>query len=79
MIATLLIAIALVATVSVAAVLSDCGLRWWSAFVSLRRQLKMAKSAAIPALRPPLTVGGTAGFDRSNANRAAIAAFSRAA
>lgn len=43
----LLIATALI----VAGVLADSGLRWWSAFGALRRELKGTGTATLPALR----------------------------
>ncbi len=52
-------------------VLADSGLRWWSAFGRLRRDLKNGNVPALPSLRPVIAVGGHAAFDRSAAGRAA--------
>ena len=51
-------------------VLADSGLRWWSAFGRLRRDLKNGNVPALPSLRPVIAGGHTA-FDRSAAGRAA--------
>lgn len=79
MVVMLLTALASLAAVMVAGVLVDNGLRWWSAFGTLRRELKAEATPLLPSLRPALTTGGCAGFDRAATARPAGAQVSRAA
>ena len=48
--------------------LVDCGLRWWSAFGALRRQLRMESPVACPQRLPSVRCA-SAGFARSTAVR----------
>jgi hypothetical protein len=79
MFALFLIALLTATAVAAAGVLADSGLRWWSAFGALRRELKDGKVPALPALRPTVAIGGNAGFDRSCAARTAKSAINWAA
>ncbi|QPC99690.1 hypothetical protein [Qipengyuania soli] len=66
--------------VAATAVLADSGLRWWSAFGQLRREVaRTAIVAPLPVLRSPTTSGGCSGFDRSPARPVAKVSLSRAA
>ena len=78
MFALFLIALLTATGVVVAGVLADSGLRWWSAFGALRRELK-GDTPALPNLRPAVTVGGYSAFGRGIVARSAEAEFSRAA
>ena len=52
MFALFLTGLFLATAVVVAGVLADSGLRWWSAFGALRRELKGDSAPHLPALRP---------------------------
>ena len=79
MFALFLIALLTATAVVVAGVLADSGLRWWSAFGALRRELKGDTGPLLPNLRPAVTVGGYSAFGRSGAVRTAGGEISRAA
>ncbi len=64
MFALFLIALLTVTAVVVAGVLADSGLRWWSAFGALRRELKGETVPLLPTLRPAVTAGGYSAFGR---------------
>ena len=73
---TALVALTVVATLGV---LADSGLRWWSAFGQLRREVaRTAIVAPLPVLRSSVTSGNCSGFGRATA-RPAQAPISRAA
>lgn len=52
MFALFLTVLLIVTAVVVAGVLADGGLRWWSAFGALRRELKGDTAPRLPSLRP---------------------------
>ena len=70
----------LTATAVVAAgVLADGGLRWWSAFGALRRELKGETTPLLPSLRPAVAKGGYTAFGRCAVTRTGNGDVSRAA
>lgn len=79
MFALFLTALFITAVAVVAGVLADSGLRWWSAFGALRRELKGETAPLLPSLRPTVTAGGYSAFDRCGAITAANSKVSRAA
>ena len=79
MFALFLIALLTATAVVVAGVLADSGLRWWSAFGALRRELKGGTTPLLPNLRPAVTVGGYSAFGRGIVARSADGEISRAA
>ena len=79
MFALFLIALLTATGVVVAGVLADSGLRWWSAFGALRRELKGDTAPLLPTLRPAVTMGGCSAFGRCGTVRTASSEISRAA
>ncbi|MEZ5679922.1 MAG: hypothetical protein R3E14_01350 [Erythrobacter sp.] len=80
MFALFLIALVALTAVAAMAVLADSGLRWWSAFGQLRREVsRTAIVAPLPVLRSSVVSGGCAGFGRSPSRPAPKAVISRAA
>lgn len=80
MFALFLTAVVALTFVAATAVLADGGLRWWSAFGQLRREVaRTAIVAPLPVLRSPITSGAYSGFDRSPVRVATKASVSRAA
>lgn len=73
--------IALLATIALATagVLADSGLRWWSAFGALRREMKAGTTPLLPNLRPASTMGSYSAFDRCGAIGTVTSRISRAA
>ncbi|MBX7483868.1 hypothetical protein [Qipengyuania qiaonensis] len=79
MFALVLIALVIAVMVAATGTLADSGLRWWSAFDALRRDLKGEIVPALPSLRPVAVGSGNAGFDRPCTARAAKGAINCAA
>ena len=79
MFALFLTALLAFAAIAVAGVLTDSGLRWWSAFGALRRELKGDTAPLLPTLRPAVTMGGCSAFGRCGTVRTASSEISRAA
>ncbi len=65
MIAFVLTAVFVIASIATVAVLADCSLRWWSAFTMLRARAKRGYAIDIVSARSPLERGSVNGFDRS--------------
>lgn len=79
MFALLVIALVSIAAIAAMGALADSGLRWWSAFGRLRRDLAMDfQPETAGQLRPALNVGYS-GFGRAGSPRHARRTFSRAA
>jgi hypothetical protein len=79
MFALFLFALLVAIAVATVCVLADSGLRWWSAFGILRRELNNGAAPALPLLRRTVTAGGCAAFDRSGTDRALRAKINCAA
>lgn len=80
MFALFLVALIALAAIAALGVLADSGLRWWSAFGQLRREVaRTATAVPLPDLRPAMTSGGFTGFGRSTVRPATTMAISRAA
>ena len=79
MFALFLTTLFIAAAAIVAGVLADSGLRWWSAFGALRRELKGDAAPMLPNLRPAVAIGGYSGFERSGCARSAGQQITRAA
>ncbi len=79
MFALFLTALLVVTAVAVAGVLADSGLRWWSAFGALRRELKGETVQLLPALRPATSLGTHSAFGRCGAISTVDVKVSRAA
>lgn len=80
MFALFLTAVVALTFVAATAVLADSGLRWWSAFGQLRREVaRTAIVAPLPTLRTPITAGGCSRFDRTVVRPVAKVSLSRAA
>ena len=61
MFAWFLIALVTLTAVAASGVLADSGLRWWSAFGQLRREMKRTSDIAeLPAFRAGIAQGGAA-------------------
>lgn len=78
MFALFLIALLTVIGLASVATLADSGLRWWSAFGQLRRELKDGP-ATLPALRPAYRSHNPLPAARSGGLRASVTGVSRAA
>ena len=52
------------ASVATVLVLADSGLRWWSAFGTLRRRMKQGYATAGVGQRPAVVTGSANGFGR---------------
>ena len=79
MFALLLITLFFAAAVAVAGVLADSGLRWWSAFGSLRRELNGENAPLLPSLRPAVPACGCSTVSRFVPARSPTGRISRAA
>ena len=79
MFALLLITLFFAAAVVVAGVLADSGLRWWSAFGTLRRELNGENAPLLPSLRPAMPVCGSSTATRFAPARSPTGRVSRAA
>ena len=80
MFALFLTALVVLTVVATLGVLADSGLRWWSAFGQLRREVaRTAIVAPLPVLRSSVVSGGYAGFERSPSRPAPKVTISRAA
>lgn len=79
MFALFLTALLAIAAVTVAGVLTDSGLRWWSAFGALRRELRGETAQIFPNLRPAAGIATHSAFDRRGAIGTVSAKVSRAA
>jgi hypothetical protein len=79
MFALFLTALLVVTAVAVAGVLADSGLRWWSAFGALRRELKGETVQLLPNLRPAASMGMHSAFFRCGAIGTVSVKVSRAA
>ncbi|MBX7502346.1 hypothetical protein K3181_12915 [Qipengyuania sp. YG27] len=79
MFALFLTALLVVTAVAVAGVLADSGLRWWSAFGALRRELKGETVQLLPALRPAISLEKHSAFGRCGAIGTVDVKVSRAA
>ena len=64
MFALFLTALLAFAAIAVAGVLTDSGLRWWSAFGALQRELKGETVQVLPNLRPAAGIAAHSAFDR---------------
>ncbi|QZD89258.1 hypothetical protein K3148_10545 [Qipengyuania aurantiaca] len=64
MFATVLIAAFALASVATVLVLADSGLRWWSAFGTLRQRMKQGYASAGVGPRPSIITGSANGFGR---------------
>jgi hypothetical protein len=80
MLALFLIALVALTALAALGVLADSGLRWWSAFGQLRREMaNTAITAPLPALRPVSAVSGLSGYERWGSRPAIRGSISRAA
>ena len=79
MFALFLTAFLAIVAVAVAGVLTDSGLRWWSAFGALRRELKGETVQILPNLRPAASIATHSAFDRRGAIGTVSVKVSRAA
>jgi hypothetical protein len=80
MLALFLIAFVALSALTVLGVLADSGLRWWSAFGQLRRDMaQTAIAAPLPVLRPNGAVSEFSGFERGGNRLANRVSISRAA
>ena len=64
MFATVLIAAFALASLATVLVLADSGLRWWSAFGTLRQRMKQGYASAGVGPRPAIITGSANGFGR---------------
>ena len=64
MFATVLIAAFTLASLATVLVLADSGLRWWSAFGTLRQRMKQGYASAGVGPRPAIITGSANGFGR---------------
>ncbi|MBX7495697.1 hypothetical protein K3172_07485 [Qipengyuania sp. 6B39] len=80
MFALFLIALLALTAVAALGVLADSGLRWWSAFGQLRREMRMTSATvALPSLRPAIAKGGHTAFGRCSVSAATGIQLKRAA
>ncbi|WP_341713573.1 hypothetical protein [Erythrobacter sp.] len=80
MFALFLVALLALTAVAALGVLADSGLRWWSAFGQLQRELaRTAVVAPLPELRPIASLGECSGFGRGGLRQPVKALISRAA
>lgn len=80
MFALFLVALFALAAIAALGVLADSGLRWWSAFGQLRREIRHeGVYAALPALRSPVVSGGCTGLGRPSLRPFPVISVSRAA
>ncbi|QKG71197.1 hypothetical protein [Erythrobacter mangrovi] len=80
MFALFLVALFALTAVAALGVLADSGLRWWSAFGQLRREvIRTAIVAPLPDLRPTISAGGCSGFGRGGTRQPVKASISRVA
>lgn len=80
MFALFLVAILALTAVAALGVLADSGLRWWSAFGQLRREMtRTAIMGPLPELRPVTSLGECSGFGRGGARQSVKISINRAA
>lgn len=67
------------ATVVTIAVLADCGLRWWSAFGTLRQRMKFGYASSPVGQRPHSLADVSLGYARARTGSPAIRQTTRRA